>query len=159
MKIGLKRLLVKYENIWLAIYIFYCYVTGPNPPLPEDKHPETEFLGVDPGLIPYSSSESSSTMNNVQDSNLVQMNCSPTRYSAQQGSIVEIKDWNLLEHNTQNATTGIWKLYILQCFPTTVSRITWNPWRSSGGPQDFLENSFILICKILSIIWLGMAIC
>ena len=58
-------------------------------------------------------------MNNVQDSNLVQMSCSPTRYSAQQGSIVEIKDWNLLEHNSQNATTGteLFRLILQEIIP------------------------------------------
>ena len=39
--------------------------------------------------------------------NLIQMNCSPTRFAENQGSIVEIKDWNLLEHNTPIAHTGL----------------------------------------------------
>ena len=73
--------------------------------MPEDKNPETAttFLGgVDVGSIPYSSSSESSNVHN----NLIQMNCSPTRFAENQGSIVEIKDWNLLEHNTPIAHTG-----------------------------------------------------
>ncbi len=53
--------------------------------MPEDKNPEaaTTFLGgVDVGSI------------------------SPTRFAENQGSIVEIKDWNLLEHNSPIAHTG-----------------------------------------------------
>ena len=38
--------------------------------------------------------------------NLIQMNLSPAKYSVTQGSIVDIKDWNLLEHNNIQFSPG-----------------------------------------------------
>ena len=84
---------------------------GPNPPMPDDRantETSTTFLGVgvstDVASIQAPSSTNSSAVN--IHNNLIQMNMSPAKYSITQGSIVDIKDWNLLDHNTIHFSPG-----------------------------------------------------
>jgi hypothetical protein len=85
---------------------------GPNPPLPEDKHFDesaTTFLGANAASMPDSSSNSSAVNihNNPMTSTMLQMNnLSPAKFSVTQGSIIDIKDWNLLDHNNIHFSPG-----------------------------------------------------
>ena len=79
--------------------------------MPEDRtHDETSttFLNVgaptDAASIQASSSNNSSAVNIHH--NLIQMSMSPAKYSITQGSIVDIKDWNLLDQNSIHFSPG-----------------------------------------------------